>query len=66
MALPWRPTTFLFEKDEVCWSGGMNVPLISSDIKEALLSQSGGFDQSVSRPGWRSWASIYVTAATLE
>jgi hypothetical protein len=23
----------LFEKDEVCWSGGTNVPLISRDIK---------------------------------
>jgi hypothetical protein len=24
---------FLFEKDEVCWSGGTNIPLISRDIK---------------------------------
>jgi hypothetical protein len=33
MALPSRPPIFLFEKDEVCWSGGANVPLISRDIK---------------------------------
>jgi hypothetical protein len=36
MALPWRPTIFLFEEDEVCWSGGMNVPLISRDIKPCV------------------------------
>jgi hypothetical protein len=27
------PPFFLFEEDEVCWSGEMNVPLISRDIK---------------------------------
>jgi hypothetical protein len=27
------PPFFLFEKDEVCWSGGTNIPLISRDIK---------------------------------
>jgi hypothetical protein len=27
------PPFFLFEKDEVCWSGGANTPLLSRDIK---------------------------------
>jgi hypothetical protein len=26
----------LFEKGGVCWSGGMNMPLISRDIKCAI------------------------------
>ena len=42
MALPRRPPIFLFEKDEVCWSGGANVPLISRDIRhQALRAESG-------------------------
>jgi hypothetical protein len=30
-SLTW--SHFLFEKEEVCWSGGVNVPWISRDIK---------------------------------
>jgi hypothetical protein len=33
MALPWHAPIFLFEKDEVCWSRGVDMPLISRDIK---------------------------------
>jgi hypothetical protein len=36
------PPIFLFEKDAVCWSGGLNIPLISRDIKLCAQEVVGG------------------------
>jgi hypothetical protein len=43
------PPFFLFEKDEVCWSGGTNIPLLSRDIKLCAQKVEPGFITNRSR-----------------